>query len=114
MIHERLIITLLASLLFVGLMFSGGCKTAELAVKSASNKNIATGSDTWGGKIIAEFFGEGWMPNVTLTFGRTRQWYVSLRDMDSAKELAGVVTASNSTLSIEAKKTGVIVSNEAK
>jgi hypothetical protein len=85
-----------------------GCSSLNNAIKSASDKNIAAGSDTWGGKIQMEFFSfECPLPNVILTFGRTRQWYVSLKDPNSAKTLSDVVKASNSALSVSAGGVGI-------
>ena len=99
--------------LVVLLFFFAGCSTVNRAIDSAKEKNIAAGSDTWGGKIIFEFFSfDCPLPNINFCFGRTRQWYISLKDDQSAALLSDAVKASNSAISIKANNKGIEGENE--
>ena len=87
-----------------------GCQALNTLAGNTASKNIAAGSDTWGGDIEASLTGtaESAPLSVSMWFGRRRVWYVSSKD-GTCKDLAEVVKASNSALTISAGATGISV-----
>ena len=94
------------------IVFASGCATIGKAIDSASEKNLAAGSDTWGGRIRATFFSEeSPLPNLTLSFGRIKLWYVSLKDDGSAPIIPDAIRASQSPVSARGSVNGVEITN---
>ena len=99
--------------LFIALCLLSGCGTMNKAIESASKKNIAVGTDTWGGKIWVTMIGEeSPLPSFGITFGRVKSWYISLKDEKSASILADAIKASNSSLGVNVSPKGASIVNE--
>jgi len=93
--------------LLASLILTEGCTALNNMTESMKNKNIAAGSDTWGGDVIFEFAGtESLFPNINIWFGRRRVWYVSLKE-GNAKDIAEIVKSSNSALEVSVGASGV-------
>ena len=88
-----------------------GCTAMNNLTESVKNKNIAAGSDTWGGNCVLEMTGtsESMLPNINLWFGRRRVWYVSLKDQPEI--IPQIIEMSNSSLEVNAGMTGVSIGN---
>ena len=94
----------------LGVAGSVGCQALNTLAESAKNKNIAAGSDTWGGSFEGSFIGTAETAPLSFNgwFGRRRVWYASTRD--DSKILPEIVKASNSSLGITAGPSGIGVS----
>ena len=95
------------------LLFVTGCKSLDNLTESVKNKNIAAGSDTWGGNIVMSLISmEMPLPNITLWFGRRKVWYVSIKENQPSADIAAIVAACNTPLSVNAGVQGVGVDNK--
>lgn len=105
----KLVIVILAILSIFALT---GCAALDELAKSVQNKNIAAGSDTWGGSgDVGMTVDNGYIPNINFWFGRRKVWYVSLKKDEATKDIANIVKASNTPLEFKAGADGIGASN---
>jgi hypothetical protein len=89
-----------------------GCAALTNLSESVKNKNIAIGRDLWGGDVeLTMMSEENPTPMISLWFGRSRWWYVSLKD--NPELIEKIVEKSNSALEVKAGAAGVSVSQSA-
>lgn len=106
---KKKICILIASAVIISL---SSCTAMNNVSESVKDKNIAAGSDTWGGYGDVGFTMEnGWIPNISFWFGRRKVWYVSLKKDESTKDIANIVNASNTPLGLSAGTNGIGATN---
>jgi len=89
-----------------------GCAALTNLSESVKSKNIAIGRDLWGGDVeLTMMSEENPTPMISLWFGRSRWWYVSLKDHPELIEK--IVEKSNSALEVKADATGISISQSA-
>jgi hypothetical protein len=90
-------------------IFVSGCAALTGLSESVKNKNIAIGRDLWGGDVQMTMISEeNPCPTINLWFGRSRTWYVSLKDHPEI--IPSIVEKSNSAIEVKASATGVSMS----
>jgi hypothetical protein len=109
---KKILIALLALISMIALT---GCTAVNNLSESVKDKNIAAGSDTWGGNIdIGLSIENGYIPRIDFWFGRRKVWYASLKKDEATTDLKDIVAASNAPLDISAGASGVNVKNNPK
>lgn len=93
----------IALIVAVGLIAScGGCALETVAANN-KEKVVTLNSETWGGRIVAEFAStQAILPNLTLCFGKTNAYYNATPAATSpelVKALAEHIKGSNSAVS---------------
>lgn len=107
---KKILIALIALISMIALT---GCTAVNNLSESVKDKNIAAGSDTWGGNIdIGLSVENGYIPRIDFWFGRRKVWYVSLKKDEATADLKDIVAASNAPLDISAGASGVNVKNK--
>lgn len=87
---------------------TSGCSAINAAADGLKDKNIAMGSDTWGGEVVASFVSaESPLPNLSIWFGRRKTWYTSIKDGNDVKVIPEIVKASNTPLNVTAGAAGL-------
>ncbi|NCU27219.1 hypothetical protein EOM86_10950 [Candidatus Nomurabacteria bacterium] len=105
----KLIILILAT---IGILCLTGCSALDELAKSVQDKNIAAGSDTWGGSgDVGMTVDNGYIPNINFWFGRRKVWYASIKKDADVKVLPEIVKASNTPLEFKAGAEGIGASN---
>lgn len=100
-------LTVLFVSVFAIVMMSG-CSALNTAANGVKDKNIAMGSDTWGGEVVASFVSaESPLPNLSIWFGRRKTWYTSIKDGNDVKVIPEIVKASNTPLNVTAGAAGL-------
>lgn len=98
-IHDTIIVVA-AIIAAVLISLLSGCTAMNNLSESVKNKNIAAGSDTWGGNIIFSLMDAAVpLPNITLWIGRRKVWYVSLKS-DNIQQLPGIIKSSNAPIKV--------------
>lgn len=106
---------LIVLLVLAGAIILTGCTAVNNLSESVKDKNIAAGSDTWGGNIdIGLSIENGYIPRIDFWFGRRKVWYASLKKDEATTDLKDIVAASNAPLDISAGASGVNVKNNPK
>lgn len=94
--------------LIVAIALIASCGGCALETVAANNKDkvVTLNSETWGGRIVAEFAStQAILPNLTLCFGKTNAYYNATPAATSpelVKALAEHIKGSNSAVSATA------------